>query len=56
MKDKPFYFGKTIWAGAVIIAYGVLDAFGVSLPTELILTLASALGLIGVRQAIAKNN
>ena len=52
MLDKEWYKSKTIWAGVLIAAYGVLSAAGINLPTELIITLASALGLVGVRQAI----
>ncbi len=54
MEDKNWYASKTIWAGVIIAAYGIVSAFGVNLPTELIITLASALGLVGVRQAISK--
>lgn len=52
MKDKKWWMSKTIWAGIVIAAYGILSAFGIELPTELIISLASALGLVGVRDAI----
>ena len=52
MQDKKWYMSKTIWAGVVIAAYGVGKAFGLNLPDELIISLASALGLVGVRQAI----
>lgn len=52
MKDKEWYKSKTVYAGIIIALYGVLSALGVELPTELIISLAGALGLIGVRQAI----
>ena len=52
MRDKEWYKSKTIWAGVVLVVYGVLSAAGMNLPTELIITLASGLGLVGVRQAI----
>ncbi|KKM14718.1 hypothetical protein LCGC14_1703310 [marine sediment metagenome] len=52
MLDKDWYRSKTIWAGLIIAGYGIATAAGVSLPTELIITLTSALGLVGIRQAI----
>ena len=52
MKDKQWYMSKTIWAGLIIAGYGIATAFGIELPTELIISLAGALGLVGVRQAI----
>lgn len=52
MKDKVWWKSKTVYAGIIIALYGVLSALGVELPTELIISLAGALGLIGVRQAI----
>ena len=56
MLDKDWYKSKTIWAGLIIAAYGVASAFGVELPAELIITLASALGVVGVRQAIGNKD
>ena len=52
MKDKVWWKSKTVYAGLIIALYGVLSALGVELPTELIISLAGALGLVGVRQAI----
>ena len=52
MLDKKWYMSKTIWSGLIIAGYGIASAFGVELPTELIITLASALGIVGIRQAI----
>lgn len=55
MKDKEWYKSKTIWAGVIIVAYGIATAAGITLPTELIITLASGLGIVGIRQAIGNN-
>ncbi len=52
MQDKEWYKSKTVYAGVIIALYGVLSALGIELPTELIITLASALGIVGIRQAI----
>ncbi len=52
MLDKEWYHSKTIWAGLIIAGYGLASAFGINLPTELVITLASALGVVGIRQAI----
>ncbi len=53
--EKEWYKSKTILAGVVIVAYGVLAHFGIDLPTELVLSIASGLGLVGIRDAISKN-
>ncbi len=52
--DKPFYKSRTVWAGLIILAYGVLTAVGVDLSnyTEVIITIASGLGVIGIRGAL----
>ena len=50
--EKKFYQSKTMWAGIIIAAWGVLTACGVELPTELIISLAGALGIVGLRTAI----
>lgn len=49
---KAWWQSKTVWAGLIIAAYGVLSALGIELPTELILSVASGLGIIGIRGAI----
>ena len=56
MKDKEWYKSKTIWSGVIIAVYGILSALGISLPTELVISLASALGIVGVRQAIGNKS
>ncbi len=56
MKDKPFWKSKTVYAGVIIALYGVLSALGIELPTELIITLASGLGIVGIRQAIGNKS
>jgi len=45
---------KTVWAGIVIAGVGIAQAFGVNVPVETVVTLATALGLVGVRHAIEK--
>ncbi len=57
MKDKPFWKSKTVYAGLIIAAYGILSAVGIDLTPykEIIITLASGLGIIGIRSAIGNN-
>ena len=50
--NKKWYMSKTIWSGLIIVSYGILSACGIVLPTELIISLASGLGVVGIRQAI----
>lgn len=52
--DKEFYKSKTIYAGAIIILYGVLTASGVDLTPykEVIISLAAGLGIVGIRNAL----
>lgn len=52
--EKAFLKSKTIWAGLIIMAYGVLTAVGVDLSayTEAIITVASGLGIVGIRDAL----
>ena len=51
---KDWWKSKTIWAGIVIAAVGTLRALGYGdfIPMEIVYALASALGLVGIRQAI----
>ena len=53
--DKEWYKSKTIWAAAIIALVGVLNAMGIEVPTDLVITLAGALGVYGIRDAIGKN-
>ena len=55
MEKKPFYLSKTIWAAIMIAAVGILKAFNVDIPTDLIISLAGAFGIYGLRDAIDKN-
>ena len=55
MDSKAWYKSKTIWAGVIIAATGMLRYLGVPVPTELILSLAGAFGVYGIRDAIDKN-
>jgi len=53
--DKPFYMSKTVWAGLIIGAYGVINHwYDISAFQEIIITLATGLGIVGIRGAIAK--
>ena len=49
---KKFYQSKSVWAGIIIAAVGIFKALGIDIPTELIITLAGALGIVGIRTAI----
>ena len=56
MKDKAWYMSKTVWAGVIIAVYGIINGTGIydlSPYTELIITAASGLGIVGIRSAIA---
>jgi|TARA_R100001530_G_scaffold2717_1_gene4379 hypothetical protein len=52
MKDKEWYMSRTVWAGVIIAVYGIVSYFGVDLPTELIISVASGLGIVGLRGAL----
>lgn len=55
IKDKPFYMSKTVWAGIIIAAYGIVNNFyDISAFQEVIISLATGLGIVGIRGAIAK--
>ena len=55
MKDKAWYQSKTVWAGLVIAAVGLLNEFGIPIQyVELIYSVAAALGLYGLRDAVGK--
>ncbi len=53
--DKEWYKSKTIWAAGIIALVGILNAMGIDVPTDLVITLAGALGVYGIRDAIGKN-
>ena len=50
--EKSWYLSKTIWAGIIIFAVGVLKSFGIDVPTEIVIPIASGLGIVGIRSAI----
>ena len=53
MQDKPWYQSRTIWAGVIIAGYGIASQFvDLSAYTELIITVASGLGIVGIRGAL----
>ena len=51
---KNWYESKTVWAGMLILAYGIASAIGVDLVPykELIISIAGGLGLVGIRNAL----
>ena len=55
MEDKIWWKSRTVWAGVIIAAYGIANSFtDLSAYTELIISVASGLGIVGIRSAIAK--
>ena len=50
--NKKWYQSKTVYAGLIIAAYGILFSVGIELPQELVISIASGLGIIGIRSAI----
>lgn len=51
--EKNWYKSKTMLAGIVLIAVGIFEAVtGQTIDPEIVVTLASGLGLIGLRQAL----
>ena len=52
--DKAWYQSKTIYAGLIILLYGLSSVFGIDLSPykEVIITVASGLGIIGLRGAL----
>ena len=55
LKDgKNPFCSKTVWAGLMIAGVGVLSYFGINIPTELVISIASGLGIVGLRDAITQ--
>ena len=56
MEDKHFLKSRTVWAGLILLGYGVATAFGADLSqyTEVILTIAGGLGIVGLRGVLGK--
>ena len=53
--NKKFYLSKTIWSGVAIVVLGVLKLFEVDpVVMNTLITVASGLGLIGIRDAMDK--
>ena len=51
--DKEWYKSKTVWAGVIIAVYGIFS--GQLEPyKEIIISLASGLGIVGIRAALPK--
>lgn len=55
MAKKNLWKSKTVWAGIIITATGLCQAFGINVPYEVIYSLSAGLGIYGVRDAIEKN-
>ena len=53
--NKKIYKSKTVWAAGIIAIVGILNAAGINVPTDLVVSLAGALGIYGLRDAIDKN-
>jgi hypothetical protein len=52
MDSKNWYASKSIWAGVIILVIAIAKQVGIDLPVETILTIATGLGIVGLRQAI----
>lgn len=52
--EKEWYQSKTVYAGLIIAVYGILSALGVNLVPykEVIISVATGLGLVGIRSAL----
>ena len=51
--DKEWYKSKTVWAGVIIALYGIFS--GQLEPyKEIIISIASGLGIVGIRAALPK--
>ncbi len=50
--DKEWYKSKTIWAGLIIMGVGVCKAYGIDVPIEAVVSVASGLGIVGIRDAL----
>ena len=57
MKDKQWYESKTVWSAIIIATVGILRAYKVDVPIEVldsVLYIAGAFGMFGVRDAVGK--
>ena len=56
LPDKPWYMSKTVWAAVIIAVYGISSQAGLDLSQykELIISLATALGVVGIRGHLGK--
>ena len=50
MESKKWYLSKTIWTAIIAGVIGVLEAFGISIPPQII-TILVAFGLYSLRVA-----
>ena len=54
--DKPLYMSKSILAGSALIVYGVYCAVtGTPEDPEVIMMILTGIGVIGLRQAVARS-
>ena len=49
--NKSWYMSKAVWGAVFLGLAGIAEALGVAIP-EVVFTLAGALGIYGVRDAI----
>lgn len=57
MEDKIWWKSRTVWAGIIIAAYGIINGLGLANLEpykELIISIASGMGIIGIRAALPK--
>ncbi len=55
--EKEWYKSKTIWAGVIIALYGLVTGLGIAdlePYKEVIISIASGLGIVGIRAALPK--
>lgn len=51
--EKDWYMSKAVWAGLIIIGYGVVNQFyDLSAFKEVIISIAGGLGVVGIRNAL----
>lgn len=57
--DKPWYKSKSIWAGIILILYGLISLIygrpeSIEEAQQIVYLIFTGTGIIGLRQAIAK--
>ncbi len=49
--EKEWYKSKTVWAGLIIAVYGIFNGY-LEPYKEVIISLATGLGIVGIRAAL----